>query len=158
MRRNEKLYKWRVIVCRQILLFTSFLLFFLPFPSLPPFFLPSLQLLYIMLKGIFSIYFFFHLFGQCMQNSSLCSSVSKDSACSAGDLRFDPWVRKIPWRRKWQPTPVSLPGKSHGQGGLVGGGLWGCKWSCTTEWLTLTYYAKFLLDRAPLTTENLKQQ
>ena len=45
-------------MCRQILLFTSFLLFFLPFPSLPPFFLPSLQLLYIMLKGIFSIYFF----------------------------------------------------------------------------------------------------
>ena len=29
--------------------------------------------------------------------------------------RFDPWVRKIPWRRKWQPTPVFLPGESHGQ-------------------------------------------
>ena len=29
---------------------------------------------------------------------------------------FDPWVRKIPWRRKWQSTPVLLPGKSHGQG------------------------------------------
>ena len=29
--------------------------------------------------------------------------------------RFDPWVRNMPWRRKWQPTPVSLPGKSHGQ-------------------------------------------
>ena len=28
---------------------------------------------------------------------------------------LDPWVRKIPWRRKWQPTPVSLPGESHGQ-------------------------------------------
>jgi len=28
---------------------------------------------------------------------------------------FDPWVWKVPWRRKWQPTPVSLPGKSHGQ-------------------------------------------
>ena len=28
---------------------------------------------------------------------------------------FDPWVRKIPWRRKWQPPPVFLPGKSHGQ-------------------------------------------
>ena len=27
---------------------------------------------------------------------------------------FDPWVRKIPWRRKWQPTPVFLPGKFHG--------------------------------------------
>ena len=29
---------------------------------------------------------------------------------------FDTWVRKIPWRRKWQPTPVFLPGESHGQG------------------------------------------
>ena len=33
---------------------------------------------------------------------------------------FDPWLGKIPWRRKWQPTPVFLPGKSHGQGNLVG--------------------------------------
>ena len=33
--------------------------------------------------------------------------------------RFDPWVRKIPWRRKWQPTPVFLLGKSHGQRSLV---------------------------------------
>ena len=32
---------------------------------------------------------------------------------------FDPWVGKIPWRRKWQPTPVLLPGKSHGQRSLV---------------------------------------
>ena len=43
---------------------------------------------------------------------------------SAGQCRrhrrhkFDPWVGKIPWRRKWQPTPVSLPGKSHGQRSL----------------------------------------
>ena len=29
--------------------------------------------------------------------------------------RFSPWVGKIPWRRKWQPTPIFLPGKSHGQ-------------------------------------------
>ena len=35
------------------------------------------------------------------------------SACNAGD-QFEPWVRKIPWRRKWQPTPVLLPGKFHG--------------------------------------------
>ena len=28
---------------------------------------------------------------------------------------FDPWVREIPWRREWQPTPVSLPGEFHGQ-------------------------------------------
>ena len=35
-------------------------------------------------------------------------------------LGFSPWVRKIPWRRKWQPTPVSLPGKCHGQRSLAG--------------------------------------
>ena len=34
--------------------------------------------------------------------------------------RFSSWVRKIPWRRKWQPTPVFLPGKSHGQWSLEG--------------------------------------
>ena len=38
----------------------------------------------------------------------------------AGDMCFDPWVGKVPWRRKWQPTPVFLPGKSHGQWNLVG--------------------------------------
>ena len=37
---------------------------------------------------------------------------------------FDPWVRKIPWRREWQPTPVFLPGESHGQKSLVGYSLW----------------------------------
>ena len=39
--------------------------------------------------------------------------------------RFDPWVRKIPWRRKWQPTPVCLPGKSRGQKSLGGYSLCG---------------------------------
>ena len=33
---------------------------------------------------------------------------------------FDPWVRKIPWRREWQPTPVFLPGEFNGQKSLVG--------------------------------------
>ena len=33
---------------------------------------------------------------------------------------FDPWIRKIPWRRAWQPTPLCLPGKSHGQRSLAG--------------------------------------
>ena len=44
----------------------------------------------------------------------------KESACQCRRLRFDPWVRKIPWRRKWQPTPVFLPGKSYGQRTLAG--------------------------------------
>ena len=39
----------------------------------------------------------------------------KESTCQCRRPRFDPWVRKIPWRRAWQPTPVFLPGKSCGQ-------------------------------------------
>ena len=46
---------------------------------------------------------------------------------------FDPWVRKIPWRRSWQPTPVFLPGESHGQGSLTSYSPWSCKESDTTE-------------------------
>ena len=41
------------------------------------------------------------------------------------------------WRRKWQPTPVVLPGESHGQRSLVGYSPWGCKELDTTEQLTL---------------------
>ena len=47
----------------------------------------------------------------------------EESVCQCRRLRrcgFDPWVRKIPWRRKWQPTSVSLPKKSHGQRSLAG--------------------------------------
>ena len=49
------------------------------------------------------------------------------------ETQVDPWVRKIPWRRKWKPTPVSLSGKSHGQRNLVGCSRWGRKESSTTE-------------------------
>ena len=48
---------------------------------------------------------------------------------------LDPWIGKIPWRRKWQPTPVLLPGKSHGQRSLIGYSPWGHKESDTTEQL-----------------------
>jgi len=40
---------------------------------------------------------------------------------------FDPWVRKIPWWRKWQPTPVLLPGEFHGERSLTGYSSWGRK-------------------------------
>ena len=46
---------------------------------------------------------------------------------------FDPWVGKIPWRGKWQPIPVFLPGKSHGQWSMVGYCPWGRKESDMTE-------------------------
>ena len=53
----------------------------------------------------------------------------KNQPANAGNKRlgFDPWVRKIPWRGKWQPTPVFLPGEFHGQGSLVGYSAWGHK-------------------------------
>ena len=47
-------------------------------------------------------------------------SDGKESAYNAGDPVPCSWVRKIPWRREWQPTPVFLPGKSHGQRSLAG--------------------------------------
>ena len=51
----------------------------------------------------------------------------KESTCQCKRHEFDPWVWKIPWKRKWQPTPVFLPGKSHGQRSLMGYSPWSCK-------------------------------
>ena len=46
----------------------------------------------------------------------------KEPSCQCRRVKrhgFNPWVRKIPWRRKWSPTPVFLPGESYGQLGLA---------------------------------------
>ena len=51
----------------------------------------------------------------------------KESACQCRRNRFDPWVKNILWRRKWQPISVFLPGKSHAQRSLAGYTAWGCK-------------------------------
>ena len=48
----------------------------------------------------------------------------------------DPWVRKMPWKRAWQSTPVFLPGKPRGQRSLMGCSPWGSKGLDTTEKLT----------------------
>ena len=55
---------------------------------------------------------------------------------------FDPWVGKIPWRRAWQPTPVFLPGETHGQRSLVGYSPWGHKGLDTTEQLHFRFHLK----------------
>ena len=57
----------------------------------------------------------------------------KASACNAGDLGLIPGLGRFPWRRKWQPTPVFLPGESHGRRNLVGYSPRGRKESDTTE-------------------------
>ena len=58
---------------------------------------------------------------------------------------FDPWIGKIPWRRKWQPTPVFFPREFHGQRSLVGHSPWGHKESDPTEWLT-RFWQKYPLQ------------
>ena len=73
---------------------------------------------------------------------------------SAGDIMrhgFDPWVMKIPWRRAWQPTPLLLPGESHGQRSLAGYSPWGCtklEMSEATEYIHT--YASLLVVAAKL--------
>ena len=61
------------------------------------------------------------------------STVVKNPPASARDSGVDPCVGEILWRRKWQPTPIFLPGESHGQRSLAGYSLWGCKESDMTE-------------------------
>ena len=51
----------------------------------------------------------------------------KESACSSGDAGSITGLGRYSWRRAWQPTPVLLTGKSHGQRSLVGYSPWGCK-------------------------------
>ena len=72
---------------------------------------------------------------------------SKDSASHYKRCRrhrFNPWVGKIPWQRKWLPTPVFLPGKSCGQRSLGGYNPQGCKESDTTEWLSWLFLRKHI--------------
>ena len=77
------------------------------------------------------------------KEGSLClgfpaGSDGKESTCSVGDLGSIPGSGKIPWRRARQPTPVFLPGESHGQRSLKGYSPWGCKEPDTTERVTVT--------------------
>ena len=71
-----------------------------------------------------------------------------------GRAGFDPWVRKIPWRREWQPTLVFLPGEFFGQRSPVGYSPWGQKESDTTKQLILSleyngiYYYTLLITES----------
>ena len=73
----------------------------------------------------------------------------KESVCQCRRCGFDPWVGKIPWRRKWQPLPVFLPEKSHGQRSLTGYSPWGFKELDTTEQKhkVQVIYSKVVIER-----------
>ena len=58
-----------------------------------------------------------------IHRSCFSGGSGREYACHfrrCGRHRFGPWIGRIPWRRKWQPTPVFLPGESHGQWRPVG--------------------------------------
>ena len=65
--------------------------------------------------------------------ASQAAPVVKNPPCQYRRRRLDPWVGKIPWKRKWQPTPVFLPGASPGQRSLAGYSPWAHKEPDTTE-------------------------
>ena len=91
-------------------------------------------------------FFFAYCRITCMQKVVYIISVGFPGGASGKNLTcqcwrckrcgFNPWVRKILWRRAWQPTPVFLLGESHGQRSLVGYGPWGHKELDTTERLS----------------------
>ena len=67
--------------------------------------------------------------GNKISQTSQVALVAKNPHANAGDVKrckFDLWVGKILWRKAWQPTPIFLPGESHGQGNLVG---------CRVQWV-----------------------
>ena len=76
----------------------------------------------------FCIIYYIHSHSQDFPGGSEGRSV----CLQCGRPRFDPWVGKMPWRRKWQPTPELLPGKSLGRRGVVDYSPWGRKESDTT--------------------------
>ena len=75
--------------------------------------------------------------------ASQVALVVKNPPANAGDVRDSgsiPGLGRFHCRRKWQPTPVFLPGESHGQRSLAGYSLWVCKESDTTEQLSTAHY------------------
>ena len=86
-----------------------------------------ISLLFNMLFRLVIAFLYIKLFSSIITNPHLKELFrgwsSKEYTCQCRGRKrwgFDPWVGKIPWRRKWQPAPVFLLGKSHGQGNLVG--------------------------------------
>ena len=91
---------------------------------------------------------------RCSGKESTCQ-YSRHKRCN-----FDPWVRKIPCRRKWQPAPVFLPGEFHGLRSLVGYSPWGHKdWDTLsfthTQYEAFSFFFCFLFDHAMWDVESL---
>ena len=96
-----------------------------------------LSFFFLLAVSFFSFVFWRHLF---WPKGSLSGSDGKECAWNAYSYwpRFDPWVGKIPWRRKWLPNPLFLPGEFDGQRSLEVYSPWSHKESNMTEQLTLS--------------------
>ena len=101
----------------------------------------------------------FHVHSKVIKDTSLnhfpgCAS-GKESTCQCRGYKrhgFNLWVGKVPWSRKWQPIPIFLPGKSHGQRSLAGYSLWGCRvinnWACMhTMYILQGYLLHKILEK-----------
>ena len=91
----------------------------------------SNSLQHLALIDLFIVSWYYLQYGGALGGAS-----GKESSCQCRRCkrhRFNPWVRKIPWRKAWQSTPVILLGESHGHRSPVGYGPWGCKELVTTE-------------------------
>ena len=98
----------------------------------------------LMNKKLFSIFEVLKKYLNCLRNYKWTfrgfpgGSNGNESAHNAGDPGSNPWLGKVPRRRKGQPTPLFLPGKSHGEKSVAGS--WGCKELDKTEWLTVSVF------------------
>ena len=113
---------------------------------------------YQRLNKFYKWHYFFHFYGWVIFHcvGFLGGTNGKEPACQCRRYKrwgFDPWVRKIPWRRAWQPIPVFLPGESYGQRSLAGGNPWGCKESDTTKQLTHTHTIMFKEGKETISKE-----
>ena len=88
-----------------------------------------LHILFLLLEKVFTLQLVFYVLQPIFKGLPRWLS-DKESACQCRRVKrhgFNPWVRKIPWRRKWQPTPALLPGNLHAQKSLVGYRPWSLK-------------------------------
>ena len=94
----------------------------------PPYWLLYFSLLFLPLQSWYSI-------TVCKRKTGLPWWLRQYRVCLQCERPgFSPWVMKIPWRRKWQPTPMLLPGKSHGWRSLEGYSPWDCKQTRLSNW------------------------
>ena len=121
-----------------MMFFCYFLTFIIVVENFAVHLIVSAQVIDLFLAILYNPLFGYQIIGILLPFIFPCGSDGKESACNAGDVGLIPRLG-IPWRRKWQPTPVFLPGEFNGQRSLAVYSPRGCKDWDTTEPLTLFF-------------------